>query len=257
MVEKAWLSTCDSQSSIDKWQFKVRTLRRMVRGWAANEVAALNKSKAILTEKFSKLENLADVRELDPEEVKVFRAVEKELENIWALEEIKGRQRSRDRNLLEGDRNTTYFQAIANQRSRKKRVDYLEGPNGLVYDQKGMMTITVDFYKKLFAKELEANMKLGPQFWDDKDCVIVQENSNLLAAFSEKGIKEAIFSCYAEGAPRPDSLPFFFYQKFWDLVKSDLVELFDDFHKGTLDLYRLNCALVTLVPKVGKDTNMK
>jgi hypothetical protein len=120
-----------------------------------------------------------------------------------------------------------------------------------------MMTITVDFYKKLFAKELEANVKLGPQFWDDKDCVIVQENSNLLAAFSEKGIKEAIFSCYAEGAPRPDSLPFFFYQKFWDLVKSDLVELFDDFHKGTLDLYRLNYALVTLVPKVGEDTNMK
>jgi hypothetical protein len=60
-----------------------------------------------------------------------------------------------------------------------------------------------------------------------------------------------------KGAPGPDGLPFLFYQKFWDLVKSDLVELFDDFHKRTLDLYRLNCALVTLVPKVGEATNMK
>lgn len=48
-----------------------------------------------------------------------------------------------------------------------------------------------------------------------------------------------------------------FYQKFWDLIKIDLVKLFEDFHKGDLDLYRLNCALITLIPKVGDASNMK
>lgn len=79
----------------------------------------------------------------------------------------------------------------------------------------------------------------------------------LNAPFSEEEVKEDLFSCYPEGAPRPDDLPFLFYQKFWELIKKDLVEMFEDFHKGKLDLYRLNCPLVTLIPKVGDASDMK
>jgi hypothetical protein len=257
IVDKACNTPCPQAKSIDRWQFKVQNLRKMVRGWAANEVAAMNKTKAALMEKFSKLDSLAETRELNVEETYELRAVEKELEHIWALEEIKARQRSRDRDLLEGDRNTAYFQAIANYRSRKKRVECLESPNGLVFDQKGMMGIAVDFYKNLFAKEPEVPVKLGLSFWDEKDKVFAEENSALLAPFSEEEIKNAVFSCYPEGAPGPDGLPFLFFQKFWDLIKKDLVDMFVDFHEENLDLYRLNCALVTLIPKVGDATNMK
>jgi hypothetical protein len=38
------------------------------------------------------------------------------------MEEIKEKQRSRDRNIREGDRNNAYFQAMANQRNRKKEL---------------------------------------------------------------------------------------------------------------------------------------
>ena len=119
------------------------------------------------------------------------------------------------------------------------------------------MQIAVDYYKTLFAKEPEAGVKLGPNFQEDQDKVSEEENRRLLAPFSESEIREAVFSCYAEGAPGPDGLPFLFYQEFWDFSKKDLVELFEDFHKGELDLYRLNCALVILIPKVGDASNMK
>ena len=120
---------------------------------------------------------------------------------------------------MEGDSNTAYFQAIANQRSRKKKVDCLEGPTGLVYDQKGMMQIAVEFYKKLFDKEDDVSVKLSANFWDEQDKVTLEENSSLIVPFSEDEIKEAIFSCYPEGAPSLDGIPFLFYQKFWNLVK--------------------------------------
>lgn len=41
------------------------------------------------------------------------------------------------------------------------------------------------------------------------------------------------------------------------MIKKDLVDMFEDFHKGSLDFYRLKCALVMLIPKVGEATNMK
>jgi hypothetical protein len=103
---------------------------------------------------------------LSSQDLRRLKEVADELSKIWALEEIKARQRSRDKDILEGDRNTAYFQAIANQRSRKKKVCGLLGPTGLVEDQDGMIKIVVDFYKNLFASEKSVGIKLGQNFWE-------------------------------------------------------------------------------------------
>jgi hypothetical protein len=62
-------------------------------------------------------------------------------------------------------RNTTYFLAIANQRSRNKRVEVLESLDGLVEDQKGMLDIAVNFYKDLFRREDRPPISLEHDFW--------------------------------------------------------------------------------------------
>jgi hypothetical protein len=200
MVQKAWETPCHMIKSMDRWQFRVRTFRRLIRGWAANEVAAQNKTKVELSKEFTRLESLAENRILSSEEFRELRSIENKLEQIWALEEIKARQRSRDRNILEGDKNTAYFQAVANQRSRKKRIECLESPTGLVHDQKGMLKIVVDFYKNLFAKEADPGVRLDQNFWEIEDKVTSEENAILTAPFLESEIKEAVFSSYAEGA---------------------------------------------------------
>jgi hypothetical protein len=69
------------------------------------------------------------------------------------------------------------------------------------------------------------------------------------ATFTEEEVKKAVFESYAEGAPGPDGLSFMFYQHFWDFIKGNLMEMFDDFHRGRLDIYRWNFALITVIPK--------
>ena len=75
-----------------------------------------------------------------------------ELQKIWLQEETKAKQRSRDRDIKEGDRNTAYFHAVANQRRRKTLIHSLDGPNGPVNDIKDMLGVAEDFYKDLLKK---------------------------------------------------------------------------------------------------------
>jgi hypothetical protein len=76
----------------------------------------------------------AEHRPLNEDELTKMRSLARDLNRIWALEEIKIRQRCRDRFILEGDRNTAYFHAIANHRARKKRIERLQREKGLVHD---------------------------------------------------------------------------------------------------------------------------
>jgi hypothetical protein len=171
MVVKAWSLPCHESNIMDRWQFRIRTFRRLVRGWASNEIALLNKKKSELAEEYNRLDDKAENGGLTSQELDRLKKVTGELGRIWALEEIKMRQRSRDRNILEGDRNTAYFQAIANQRARKKHISSIMGPNGLIEDQEGMVRIAVDFDNHLFAEEKFEEIRLETSFWEEGDLV--------------------------------------------------------------------------------------
>jgi hypothetical protein len=184
-------------------------------------------------------------------------SIKREMDNILIQEETKAWQRSRDRNILEGDRNTSYFHMVASQRRRKKSLSVLDGPSGPVDRIDDMLKVAVDFYKNLFSKEDKPNISLDDNFWDEQDLLTAEEVAILDAPFSEEEIHSAIMGSYAAGAPGPDGFSFLFYQSFWDVIKTDFMALVRDFEAGTLDVSRLNYAIITLIPKEPNARDMK
>jgi hypothetical protein len=125
----------------------------------------------------------------------------------------------------------------------------MDGPEGTAKTPEEIMDVATEYYKNLLKFESRPDINIDQEFFSREEKVSAEENDILEEVFSEQEIKKVVFESYPEGGPSPDGLPFLFYQQILDLVKSDLLVLFDDFHRDKLDLYRLNFALITIIPK--------
>jgi hypothetical protein len=76
-----------------------------------------------------------------------------------------------------------------------------------------------------------------------------EENRLLVEPFLEEEVKHALFQMEHNKVPSPDGFPAGFYQAFWEVVKANLMALFQEFHQGSLLLYSLNFGMIILLPK--------
>ncbi|WVZ90590.1 LOW QUALITY PROTEIN: hypothetical protein U9M48_036877 [Paspalum notatum var. saurae] len=78
-----------------------------------------------------------------------------------------------------------------------------------------------------------------------------EENEILTRKFDEEEVRGAIFQMEHNKAPGPDGFPPEFYHVFWNIIKGDLIALFEDFHAGMLNINSLNFGTIIPLPKSG------
>ena len=88
----------------------------------------------------------------------------------------------------------------------------------------------------------EASISTTPQ-------ISAEENNILMGAFSEQEVHEASMQMEKNKVPGPNGFPAEFYQRFWEVLKCDLLNMFESFHRGELPLYHLNFGHIMLLPK--------
>jgi hypothetical protein len=170
---------------------------KKIKGWSWNIDAERRKSKEEIMGELDELDRMAE--QLTSQELRRRKLLKEEMDQFWRIEEIKARQRARERDIKEGDKNTAYFFFKANQRKRKKCIHSLE-QDGVKYEDNDSMTKhAVEFYMKLFEEEPKENLGLDDDFWKEDEKVTKEEDVMLEAEFIEEEIKRAINGSYAKG----------------------------------------------------------
>jgi hypothetical protein len=99
----------------------------------------------------------------------------------------------------------------------------------------------------LFGESDEGNFSLDESRTNDIPHVSEEKNKFLMAPYSEDEVRKEIFKMEHNKAPGPDGFPTEFYHNLWDIIKSDLLELFSSLHSGQLKLFRLNSEMNALI----------
>jgi hypothetical protein len=98
MVSKAWETTCPHSDPLEIWQFKIRLLRKKIRGWHRNVEADIKRERVDIIERMDWLDKIAKLGQLTDHE-----RGERILEESWTVfgdwRRLKqGRGRERERN---------------------------------------------------------------------------------------------------------------------------------------------------------------
>lgn len=130
----------------------------------------------------------------------------------------------------------------------RQQIHKLRGEDNLkVTDQEGLCTMARDYFDHLF----QAQQGIYDHIIDLVKPKILQEDTDFLAApFSEKEFKEALFQMHPDKVPSSDGLNPAFYQLFWNLCSSDVVQAACSWLQNGVILDDLNGTDIVLIPKV-------
>jgi hypothetical protein len=76
------------------------------------------------------------------------------------------------------------------------------------------------------------DIHLDASIWNNCYKLSETDNRKLCLPFSETEIKKALFQMEKNKATGPDKIPIEFFQKCWNIVKTDVLQLFDDFYNN-------------------------
>jgi hypothetical protein len=205
---------------------KLKALKADLKKWNEQVFGNVEFRKKALLEELNALDCLEEERGLVSEEKLRKSVVISELEHATLQEEISWRQKSRVLWLKEGDKCTKFFHRVANSNKRYNFIESLSVNGSVSSDQPIIRDSIVQYYEALFTEPYSWRPRLDDLEFNSIDAA---EASSLELPFEEREVFEVVKGMNRDKAPGPDGFSMAFFQDCWDVIKSDIMGVFQDF----------------------------
>jgi len=229
----------------------LKELQRKLRKWNREVFGDIHVRKEKLVADIKEVQDLLGVVLSDDllakEEVLL-----KEMDLVLEQEETLWFQKSREKYIELGDRNTTFFHTSTIIRRRRNRIESLKGDDDRwVTDKVELEAMALTYYKRLYSLEDVSevrNMLPTGGFASISEA----EKAALLQAFTKAEVVSAVKSMGRFKAPGPDGYQPVFYQQCWETVGPSVTRFVLEFFETGVLPASTNDALLVLIAKVAK-----
>ena len=179
------------------------------------------------------------------------------------LEGVKIRNRMTEK--VEGERVSAYLIKQQSQVKSRKLIHSLKTEEGIMENLEGDIILKgkdsvnmyiEKYYNKLYQRE---NIDMDYQEWFLRFVnheLTDNEIQSLLENVLQSEIYKAIKDMNANKTPRLDGIPIEFYQKYWDIIKSEMTEIIKSIINGALLNETQRKAIIVLIAKEGGDLSV-
>ncbi|KAI0494122.1 hypothetical protein KFK09_024253 [Dendrobium nobile] len=209
---------------------KLARLKQCIRYW--NKNVFKNVFSNILQAE-QKVLDMEDIFEANSSEDNLFNLNQAKflLSQLQAQEESFWKQKANMKFVMEGDRNTKFFHAIANKNKINNRINKIRDSNGILLDNDDDISKSgVDFFLNMFnnnvVMEQVHNPSIIPNLISDADNIL------LCKIPLENEILEVLKDMNGDATAGPDGFTTLFFQKSWEIIKIDVIAAVQDFFSG-------------------------
>ncbi|XP_028096869.1 uncharacterized protein LOC114296740 [Camellia sinensis] len=207
---------------------KLANLKAHLKRWNSEVFGNVDVQLKRAEEEYHKFDLVAESRTLSESEMLRRRVVRTLVWNLSRRKESLWHQKSRIVRAKCGDKNARFFHMMVSSRQRKNMLDsVVEGGVRLVEPDE-VKQVVFNYFAKRFTEEWCSRPKLSGIF----SSINSRQNDNLVAAFTEQEIWEAIHDCDGNKAPGPDGFNMACFQKCWKIMKNEILQFMTEFHEN-------------------------
>ncbi|XP_026451845.1 uncharacterized protein LOC113352215 [Papaver somniferum] len=236
-----WLKHPDFVKSVEQWWkdlvfvgmpgyilfCELQNLKYFIKNWSKEVFGNVKKEENDLTEKIKSLNLLEESVALSSIQLEERANVLVKLNNVKVNRARSAFQRAKVKGFKEGDKNTRYFNKIANAKRRRNCITKLEVAGVDVFNQEIIKREIQQYSSSLFTASSSVNPSFENMAFksiDDSQKVWLER------PFDEEKVMEDIKKCGANKAPGPDGYNLELYKACWGFTKHDVMAVVNAFH---------------------------